>query len=72
VVWYLPQEASPFASAEAPAETGVTLGERDTTDVLGVIIGEVLDLFVIERITGWTVGCTGDCIVICAKPLVGT
>jgi hypothetical protein len=51
---YLPQEASPFGSAAATADTGVTLGEGNATDVFG----EVLDLFVIERRRGWTVLAT--------------
>jgi hypothetical protein len=68
---YLPQEESPFDSADATADTGVILGEGAATDVLGVIVGEILDLFVSERRRGCTVGCTGDCIDICAKPLEG-
>jgi hypothetical protein len=64
---YLPQGASPFDSEGATAETGVTLGEGDTTDVLKVTVGEVLDLFVIERRRGCTVGCIGGCIAIGVK-----
>jgi len=59
---FLPQEESPFDSPGAAVETGVTLGEGDATEALGVNVGDdVLVLFVTERGSGCTTACTGDC-----------
>lgn len=63
VLCYLPQEESPLDSLGVAADTGVTLGEGDTTGALEMNVGDVLLSFVTERerSCGCATGCTGDC-----------
>jgi hypothetical protein len=61
VICYSPHEESPFDSLGAAADTGVTLGDRDVTEALGVNVGDVLLLFVTVRESCCTTGGAGGC-----------
>jgi predicted lipoprotein with Yx(FWY)xxD motif len=67
----LPHEESPFESPVAATDTGVTLGEGDATGALEVNVGDGLVLFVAERESGCTTGCTGDCTANWPNPFTG-